>query len=91
MSAHTPGPWETTEQFELDGVESIDVQCSGNRRREFRNGGYVICRGFGDDQIANARLIAAAPEMLDALKRFPDDSPFSEYVKQLIAKAEGKI
>jgi hypothetical protein len=57
MSAHTPGPWETDERFITRGntslAEVFDVSLD------------IKAQGEGD---ANARLIAAAPDLLDALK-----------------------
>lgn len=59
MAKHTPGPWE------LDGVEVYPV--NGHRACD------AICElsaGQSDDLFeANARLIAAAPELLEALER----------------------
>ena len=57
---------------------------------------------FKEMQEANARLIASAPELLKALKRFVESSPCSngckkddmtcdtQFAKYVIAKAEGK-
>lgn len=58
MSAHTPGPW-THEVHELSsGYSAIVYDANGYR-----------LGGFDHLTEADARLIAAAPEMLDALKR----------------------
>jgi len=57
--AHTPGPWE--------------VAGHGNYVRS-RSGGFAVAQSEelpgqdGEERNANARLIAAAPEMLEALK-----------------------
>lgn len=63
MSAHTPGPWEvrlTAGSDEhrqwVDGIYSGDELVVDNDHWHLRN--------------ADARLIAAAPEMLDALRQF---------------------
>ena len=92
---HTPGPWIadieeypyrreifiTTENYDPDADE-----------------GERICRVFDDTNIgiANARLIAAAPELLEALKIcqvriFMVDGCSHEYeqARAAIAKAEG--
>lgn len=60
---YTPGPWSNSG---LNGTNYfIDTQ-------DDRTGGLVsICQvpyDNGEDAVANARLIAAAPEMLAALK-----------------------
>lgn len=54
MSKHTPGPWV------LDG-EAWVVTVATKR--------YITCEGRNAEEAeANARLIAAAPEMLEALQ-----------------------
>lgn len=68
VSAHTPGPWKVV-------GESSDHECgygvsSVGTRDE---GVFRICNTDMDElempeQLANARLIAAAPDMLEALK-----------------------
>ena len=61
---HTPGPWFT----HRDGFSSVYVEArvGGGMLQE------VACCGptneGSDQQEANARLIAAAPELLDALR-----------------------
>ena len=59
---HTPGPW---------------VACPGNARQVYKietnargnqNDGYEIAALRGPDKDANARLIAAAPELYAALE-----------------------
>ena len=54
MSKHTPGPWK--------------VSSSGN---DIENAyGAGVCALYADESSeANARLIAAAPELLEALER----------------------
>jgi hypothetical protein len=56
------------------------------------NGGFVIAQTFGRDKHANARLIAAAPDLLAACKMAlneGDDHKAIEAIKAAIAKAEG--
>ena len=63
MSAHTPGPWVTADAF----GPAPDGQCVG----EVANGYLVACTTgyFGREGAkANARLIAAAPELLEAAR-----------------------
>lgn len=58
---HTPGPWHVGPHYKSD-VES-------------RQGRICECGPFGSEQAeANARLIAAAPELLDALKALAIDA-----------------
>ncbi len=91
---HTPGPWETC------GFENLTVNDSeGNT--------ILACPGSSTGTLvemkANARLIAAAPAMLEALKGLLTNAPtpkgikqdysyilYREAAKKSIAKAEGK-
>lgn len=86
--SHTPGPWEIERSFNGCWVDGIT------------SGKVTICYGSIDE--ANARLIAAAPELLAMLKRAADDLGFNEICglahdgevagefRALIAKVEGK-
>jgi hypothetical protein len=99
MSAHTPGPWQAiipSKRQKTDvtamvattagpGSMAIDCTKSGTTR---------------DEDAANARLIAAAPELLAALKDCfaycerdmdgDEDSTLLKMASAAIAKAEGK-
>jgi len=81
---HTPGPWKFA-LFDADPNQAF-VQWKS---------GYAAVHGAREGREANARLIATAPEMLEALKLassiigHPDDS-VSQSIVELIAKAEGK-
>ncbi len=65
MSNHTPGPWVA--EIPEDGADRVGVsQMNGDR---------FICqcaRWGGDEDIANANLIAAAPELRSALNHCLD-------------------
>ena len=54
MSKHTPGPWE------LWGTASPSQVIAAEN--------YFVAQTLGRNDEANARLIAAAPDLLDALK-----------------------
>ncbi len=55
MSNHTKGPWRVSE--------------SGNDVEQDSEAGFGICAMYADESSsANARLIAAAPELLEACK-----------------------
>jgi len=62
VSKHTPGPWKVDEEFYMyvmkDNLVVADCYCCG------QNGHLPE-----EEQKANAQLIAAAPELLGALKR----------------------
>jgi hypothetical protein len=53
---HTPGPWEVGEHS-THGPQGLNVEP-----------GIALVRGLGIAPAANARLVAAAPELLDALR-----------------------
>lgn len=82
MTGHTPGPWYVNgDTFD---VERMDGSFIGSKR--------IVARcATGDGAMANARLIAAAPDLLKALKyarRFlhPDDHDVS-YIDGVIDAA----
>ena len=87
---HTPGPWTA----EYDG-EDAAFQC---RVWQDRPDGFQVAAIIegGDEGEANARLIAAAPELLqrakearDVLRR--DGAVFlADHLEQAIEKAEGR-
>ena len=93
MSKHTPGPWEPGEEAGIwAGKRKICVM------RYFLNKSnpLKICE---KETQANARLIAAAPELLEACKNLiysfntmdaKDISVSIKMGKQAITKAEGK-
>lgn len=84
---HTPGPWDISEY--KDGHAFVFDPDMG-----------FVCNVMtgSSEGVANARLIAAAPDMLKALKRmvdwFEQDNPDPAYdelmlARAAIAKAEG--
>ena len=89
---HTPGPWEVLNNYVKKVGGGVIATTS-------RNGS--ICR-FEEDvgslhDAANARLIAAAPELLEALKdarqqliALCSENDVPDSVNLAIAKAEGK-
>jgi hypothetical protein len=94
MIAHTPGPWiaNSSGDVALEGdSNSIIAWCTSPDSVEDGDG----------PAMANARLIAAAPEMLEALKKLTAICPAAreagsaywraiEFASRAIAKAEGK-
>ena len=83
---YTPGPWHTYKTG--DGTEAAIADANGD--------GLAWCAIPDREQsAANARLIATAPELLDALKEMVagDESRFMPgylSAKAAIAKAEGR-
>jgi len=88
---HTPGRWDV-----IEGEPHTIVSGEGDHIADI----WLVANGFKE---ANARLMAAAPDMLEALKRlleWSDHDPncidncpvCNAYVnaKEAIAKAEGR-
>jgi len=91
---HTPGPWTVTRsKMETDGAFDYAISAEGS---------LVLAEAFGRDAKggwppaeANARLIAAAPELLAMLKVaqlwLDVDGRFDmQGINAAIAKAEGR-
>lgn len=72
MSAakHTPGPWKAHfgEAYYVTGPDLGRVAIMMNLKGAHGLGG----RRTGDESAANARLVAAAPDLLEALKKIRD-------------------
>lgn len=99
--SHTKGPWSMRERYirVLDSTVTLDVfAVTANRGED------TVCEiPMGDDSTAeaNARLIAAGPELLEAAKaalaRFQEDHCDGHHeqhpaslLEAAIAKAEGR-
>ena len=85
MSKHTPGPWKIKE-----GQFYCAIRTDSGVIANMRYVGQVTNK-------ANARLIAAAPELLSLLKRYRDETPIGHQPHMiaheadvLIDKIEGK-
>ena len=74
MSAHTPGPWRITDRYgvltDQVGIDGRTVCTVWARQQGHRPSG-VDTEPWPEGE-ANARLIAAAPELLDALRAAVD-------------------
>lgn len=97
MSKHTPGPWSIGDDNNatcevIAGPVAIPLDRIG--RSPDAGSEYIISR---DEMSANARLIAAAPDLLAALERLErlsgsammTDDPAREWARAAIAKAKG--
>lgn len=77
---HTPGPWRVGPYYRHEVVNDHGLICCGPIETEATR--------------ANARLIAAAPELLDALKEcmyeIRDSSPTKKHALEVIDRAEGR-
>lgn len=84
---HTPGPWVREPEYE--GDPATFVHAKGRAIADCHN-------GYGEEDEDNARLIAAAPELLAALKALANldkrcgwHSAALDQANAAIAKAEG--
>lgn len=89
MSEHTPGPWEVVDELNIIAADGYNLGGIADASED--EGGRP------EEDRANARLIGAAPEMLDTLKSiahwlsdanvccFPRNA-----LHAVIEKAEGK-
>ena len=91
MSKHTPGPWHLAEVENGSIKHMVPVGPDG----------YSLCTVVHDGDTpfgaiymdADARLIAAAPELLEALQmllEFPNTGPATSAARAAIAKATGE-
>lgn len=105
MSKHTPAPWRWTKgpfasdadidiaTYSAPGYYDNPHLVGANGDVVFGCDEYDILWGEGETRIANANLLAAAPDLLAALKGIVErgtDSPVHQAAEAAIAKAEGK-
>jgi len=78
---HTPGPWHVRNGNTIgdatQDIASLSIMSVVNMKK--------------DERIANARLIAAAPELLDVLKEIISDGVHCDVVPHLHYKARAAI
>jgi hypothetical protein len=80
MSDHTPGPWAVGRKFEVGPRSDADDQTRG----------FILPLAdvFGDNREADARLIAAAPLLLEALEDLLDVyEPFDRFADAATPRA----
>jgi hypothetical protein len=94
---HTPGPWLRESEINSEGSDWILVTKDYAEIVDLRLAdGLVVSE---QEQEANARLISAAPELLNALRGVADrwdkddeadDPVLGAVIRTAIAKAEGR-
>ena len=94
MSKHTKGPWNICKQFPHQSfieIEHGDKHTPGAASLVIAR---VTCRPtWQEEQEANARLISAAPELLDALEEICDtlgECGMTVKARAAISKATGE-
>lgn len=90
MNKHTPGPWKIISEQTAREVQVFEVaEVAHFRVTPDRSGDTFAAAG---DAYADARLIAAAPELLAALQRlFADNDVRAAAEKGAIASARASI
>jgi len=69
MTTHTPGPWHVDPAFPLSVMAPDGDEIPWLVANAMPDCGGTSAPGFSPEGEANARLIAAAPEMLDLLTK----------------------
>ena len=86
MSKHTPGPWVVRR---AEGSETLDQICTDESEP------WIIADVSGPERAlpveANARLIAAAPDLLEALQELFEDAVTYDFPSGLLEKARAAI
>ncbi|MAG24981.1 hypothetical protein CMI47_05315 [Candidatus Pacearchaeota archaeon] len=93
--AHTPGPWS------VDGPKPMSIECRVHRivNPAMFPAAFVPAwdrPGDGEEDgtieaIANARLIAAAPELLEALVQVKALAEHGSYLREIAEAAIAKV
>ena len=69
---HTPGPWKVDKELTSRSGEWLIAMDAGDKGRGIAIAETRVATGA---ELANARLIAAAPELLEALQLIADTDP----------------
>lgn len=98
MTKHTPGPWYADPSKRVTGFAVTHDGEPNPLAIALRKPKNSYSKGIPDTKaLANARLIAAAPELLEALESFPgflcgteSGDAWIEQIRAAIAKARGE-
>lgn len=92
-TGHTPGPWKSERVQHRYGCYGHEILPPYRGAMTMRNAPIAFITSDDEQDRANARLIAAAPELLEALKHaldFVPDLNNITLIRSAIAKAEGR-
>ena len=100
---HTPGPWigidPKTKKFRSFKGWSVDKECSSHMSAPISAKGGPVCIVMTDDWYkkeemhANARLISAAPDLLEACRKALyalKGREHDQFIRDAISKATGE-
>jgi len=84
MSEHTPGPWEIGAEYMVCKLDQLIVGSN-----------HIQAKNNRESEEADARLIAAAPDLLEAAeiiedRDYMDNSGDMAKLRRAIAKAKGE-
>ena len=96
MSArHTSGPWQSIGSHESEGFNCYWINAQPNSAmRGFTKEIAAVTGPQGGEAEANARLIAAAPDLLDAVIQYRDDlkrPPTGDSIERRLAMVNAAI
>ena len=97
-TSHTPGPWETQElEYSFRVVDHRAMKFNNSRICDVQHWSAGIRGPDREEARSNARLIAAAPDLLEALKELLDQDDHGQdeiwvrnKARAAIAKATGE-
>lgn len=68
MNKHTPGPWYVDIEYPIQIMKHMEHLVGTSKCTEYVVADISEGAFMGEEELANARLIAAAPEMFEALQ-----------------------
>lgn len=68
MSKHTPGPWYVDTEYPIQIVKHMEHLVGTSKCAEYVVADISEGAFMGEEELANARLIAAAPDMYTLLR-----------------------
>jgi hypothetical protein len=95
LATHTPGPWSVSIEPDKYDTGRDEIRVLAEEDRNHPQGPLTVSRinqHLAGESVANARLIAAAPDLLEALRGLIDqlEAAGIHIPGEAIAKAEGR-